>query len=99
MDLGESNWYVDCRVNKNFNCTFLRGTDFLIKASSRIDSCGMKVTLGQETLDVSVVNQPSHFKVCVVNTIEIPPQSEAMLQGSVSGLNCEVLIEPKHEIS
>ena len=99
LDLGESNWYVDCHVVKNFNYAFLLGTDFLIKTSSRIDLGSMKITIGQQTLDVSVVNQPSQVKVCVVDTIEIPPRSEAVLQGSVSGLNGEVLIEPKHEIS
>ena len=99
LDLGESNWYVDCHVVKNFNYAFLLGTDFLIKTSSRIDLGSMKITIGQQTLDVSAVNQPSQVKVCVVDTIEIPPRSEAVLQGSVSGLQGEVLIEPKHEVS
>ena len=99
MDLGESNWYVDCQAVKNFNYTFLLGTDFFIKTPSRIDFGSMKVTIGQQILDVSVVNQLSQVKVCVVDTIEIPPRSEAVLQGSVSGLKGEVLIEPKHEIS
>ena len=68
----------------------------------------MKVTVGQQTLDVSVVqqtldvsvvNQPSQVKVCLVDTIEIPQCSEAILQKSISRLKGEVLIGPKHEIS
>ena len=59
----------------------------------------MQVTIGQQTLAVSVVNQPSQVKVCVTDTIEIPPCSEAVLQGGVPGLQGEVLVEPKREIS
>ena len=99
MDLRESNWCGYCHVVKNFNYGFLLGTDFVIKTFSRIDLGSMKVTIGQQNLDVSVINQPSQVEVCIVDTIEIPPRSEAMLQGSVSGLNGEVPIAPKHETS
>ena len=99
LDLQESIWHVDCYVVKNFKYAFLLGTDFLIKTSSRIDLGSMQVTIGQQTLAVSAVNQPSQAKVCVVDTIEIPPRSEAVLQGSVPGLQGEVLVEPKPELS
>ena len=46
-----------------------------------------------------LVNQSSQVKVCVIDTIESPPHSEAILQRSVSGLTGEVLIESKHDIS
>ena len=99
LDLQESIWHVDCYVVKNFKYAFLLGTDFLIRTSSRIDLGSMQVTIGQQTLAVSVVNQPSQVKVCVVDTMEIPPRSEAVLQGSVPGLQGEVLVEPKPELS
>ena len=36
------------------------------------------------------------MKVCVIDTIEIPPCSEAILPGSVFGLPGEVLVELKY---
>ena len=76
----------NCHVVKSFTYAFSPGTDFLVKTSNRIDLGKMNVTIDQQTFDVSVVNQPSQVKVCVVDTIEIPPRSEAILQGSISGL-------------
>ena len=37
LDVGESRWYVDCYVARNFHYSFVLGTDFLIKAGTSID--------------------------------------------------------------
>ena len=35
VDFGHSNWYVDCYVARNFNYSFLIGTDFLVKSGAK----------------------------------------------------------------
>ena len=47
----------------------------------------------------SVVKRPSQVRVCVVESLEIPARSEALLTGQLFGLSGTVLVEPKYEVS
>ena len=99
LDLGPSKWYVECYVARNFQYSFLLGTDFLVKSGATIDLSNLQATIGQDRISISVVNRPSQVPVCIVETLEIPARSEALLAGRISGLQGTVLVEPKYEIS
>ena len=99
LDVGESKWFVDCYVARNFHYSFLLGTDFLIKTGVSIDLINLQATIGQHKVPISVVKRPSQVQVCVVESLEIPACSEALLTGRISGLQGTVLVEPKYEIS
>ena len=99
LDFGNSSWYVDCYVIRNFQYSFLLGTDFLIKSGAKIDLAKLEVVIGQDQIPVSVVKRPSQVKMCVVESLEIPARSEALLTGQLSGLSGTVLVQPKYEIS
>ena len=99
VDLGKSVWYVHCYTLLNFKFSFLLGTDFLIKANASIDLGNLQVAIGQETIPVTVLGRPSEVQVCVVESLEIPARSEALLTGCVNGSQGTVLIEPKYEIA
>ena len=75
------------------------GTDFRIKASASIDLGNLQATIGQETIPVTVLKRPSQVQVCVLESLEIPVRSEALLTGRVNGIQGTVLIEPKYEIA
>ena len=98
LDLGDSIWYVDCYVIRNFKYSFLLGSDFLIKSCASLDLGSMCIKLGQQSLHVSAVKQPTRIPICAIETLEIPARSEALLTGSVTGLKGNVLVEPKYEV-
>ena len=98
LDLGDSIWYVDCYVIRNFKYSFLLGTDFLIKSCASLDLGNMYIKIGQQSLHVSALKQPTRAPVCAIDTLEMPARSEALLIGSVTGLKGTVLVEPKYEV-
>ena len=98
LDLGDSIWYVDCYVIRNFKYSFLLGIDFLIKSCASLDLGNMYIKIGQQSLHVSALKQPTRALVCAIDTLEIPAHSEALLIGSVTGLKGTVLVEPKYEV-
>jgi len=98
LDLGDSIWYVDCYVIRNFKYSFLLGTDFLIKSCASLDLGSMRIKIGQQYLHVSALKQPTRAPVCAIETLEIPAHSQALLIGSVAGLKGTVLVEPKYEV-
>ena len=95
LDVGESNWFVDCYVARNFHYSFLLGTDFLTKTSASIDLGNLQATIGQHKIPISVVKWPTQVQVCVVESLEIPARSEALLTGCISGLQGTVFVKPK----
>ncbi len=99
LDLSDSQWYVDCYVVRNFRYPFLLGTDFLVKSNATIDMAKMQATIAMHTVPISVVKRARQVPVCVMETMEIPSRSEAILTGRISGLQGTVLVEPKYEIS
>ncbi len=99
LGLGDSVWVVDCYVARNFYYSFLLGTDFLVKSCTNIDLSQLQVTIGHSKIPISVVKRPSQAPVCVMESLEIPAHSEAVIPGSVSGLSGIVLTEPRHEIT
>ena len=92
VDFGHSNWYVDCYVARNFNYSFLIGTDFLVKSGAKVDLSTLQATIGQDKIPISVVKRPSQVQVCVTESLEIPARSEALLTGHISGLQSTVLV-------
>ena len=71
----------------------------MIKSGAKIDLASLEVVIGQDQISISVDKRPSQVKVCVVESLEIPARSEALLTGQLSGLSGRVLAEPKYEIS
>ena len=99
LDLGESIWFVECYVVCNFQFSFLLGTNFLIKASASINLGSLQARIGAQTVSVSVVKRPRQVQVCVVDSLEIPARSEALLKCAIRSLSGTVFVEPKYEIT
>ena len=99
LDLNDSIWYADCYVARNFKFAFLLGTDFLTRTSANLDLGNQQLKIGQQVIPVSVVKRPSQHRVCVIESLEIPARSEALLSGQVHGLCCTILVEPQYEIA
>ena len=57
-DLGDTIWYVDCYVIRNFKYSFLLGTDFLIKSYASLNLGSTCLKLGQQSLHASALQQP-----------------------------------------
>ena len=99
IDVGRSKWFVQCYVAKNFQFPFLLGTDFLVQTGTKLDMSSLQATIGQDQLSISVVKRPRRVPVSIVNSLEIPARSEAILEGRISGIHGTVLVEPKYEVS
>ena len=99
LDVGQSKWFVQCYVAKNFQLPFLLGTGFLVQTGTKFDMSSLQATIGQDQLSISVVKRPRRVPVSIVNSLEIPARSEVILQGSISGIHGTVLVEPKYEVS
>jgi len=99
IDVGQSKWFVQCYVAKNFQFPFLLGTDFLVQTGTKLDMSSLQATIGQDQLSISVVKRPRRVPVSIVNSLEIPARSEAILEGRISGIHGTVLVEPKYEVS
>ena len=99
VDLGDSCWIVECYVVSNFKYAFLLGTDFMIRSGAKIDLDSLHVSLGQSRLPIRIDRKPRQVQVNVVEALEIPARSEAILSGRVNGLSGTVLVEPKHALS
>ena len=99
VDLRDSCWIVECYVVSNFKYAFLLGTDFLIRSGAKIDLDSLHVSLGQSRLPIRIDRKPRQVQVNVVEALEIPARSEAILSGRVNGLSGTVLGEPKHALS
>eukprot|EP00795_Rhopilema_esculentum_P001917 gene1917-16424_t len=98
LDLGDSCWMVECYVVSNFKYSCLLGTDFLTKSSATIDLGNLQACIGQTRIPISVVRKPQQVQVNLVESLEIPARSEAILKGSIEGLQGTVLLEPKYEL-
>ena len=94
IDVGQSKWFVQCYVAKNFEFPFLLGTDFLVQTGTKLDMSSLQATIGQDQLSISVVKRPRRVSVSIVNSVEIPARSEAILEGRISGIHGTVLVEP-----
>ena len=98
LDLGDSCWMVECYVVSNFKYSCLLGTDFLTKSSATIDLGNLQACIGQTRIPISVVRKPQQVQVNLVESLEIPARSGAILKGSIEGLQGTVLLEPKYEL-